>query len=350
MPPLQGNNTNNVNPNNAAYRNQMNQPSLHPIPFYENGRNGSGSSQEPLNANFPPYSANYSNLQQNLQGNLQNFHNMNTGNNQKLNNINIQQLSANPLVDMNLANMNTNNNNATINQLTQMSLGLNNNFQLPQQLQLNQRQQQQKQLQQVLLQRQQQQLQGQRELPVQTSKLPIQQLQQQQQQLQQQQQQIQQQIQQQQQLQGQAQASHNILSDLSALPEDDVDVVLKKRSAPPTPPVSSEKKRRGRPKKLILDPSTNEYINSLHPNFKQLNKELKESELQQSGMAEHSIFKDEQISKLNDQPTYLRNLDDDAVKQLLQKKDRRGRPRKFPVEQTGITIKGIRVNGNKKKK
>jgi hypothetical protein len=38
-------------------------------------------------------------------------------------------------------------------------------------------------------------------------------------------------------------------------------------------------------------------------------------------------------------------MDDEAVKELLKRKDRRGRPRKFPIEETGLTIKGIRVNG-----
>ena len=38
------------------------------------------------------------------------------------------------------------------------------------------------------------------------------------------------------------------------------------------------------------------------------------------------------------------------MQNLLQKKDRRGRPRKFPVEQTGVTIKGVRVNGTMKQR
>jgi predicted type IV restriction endonuclease len=123
--------------------------------------------------------------------------------------------------------------------------------------------------------------------------------------------------------------------------------------------ISNDRKRRGRPKKLIFDSSLNEYIDSSHPNFKQLNKELKN--LERIQMLTHILDADESfesenpgnndsIAKLHHQPTYLRKLDDDAVKQLMQKKDRRGRPRKFPVEQTGLTIKGIRVNGNRKKK
>ena len=53
------------------------------------------------------------------------------------------------------------------------------------------------------------------------------------------------------------------------------------------------------------------------------------------------------LSKLFEQPPSMRNLGDEAVQQLLKKKDRRGRPRKFPVEETGVTIKGIRINGNR---
>lgn len=129
------------------------------------------------------------------------------------------------------------------------------------------------------------------------------------------------------------------------------------------------KKKRGRPKKLILDPSTNDYIDSSHPSFKQLNKALKESfsasnrfdeagnPLSPGAAAAAAASgksrineQDVTINKLFDQPTYLRSFEDDAVQELLQKKDKRGRPRKFPIEQTGVTIKGIRVNGNSKHK
>ncbi|KAM9932504.1 hypothetical protein OXX80_007870, partial [Metschnikowia pulcherrima] len=44
----------------------------------------------------------------------------------------------------------------------------------------------------------------------------------------------------------------------------------------------------------------------------------------------------------------LDSLNDEEMRQLLSSKDRRGRPRKFPVEQTGITIKGVRVAGSLK--
>lgn len=115
------------------------------------------------------------------------------------------------------------------------------------------------------------------------------------------------------------------------------------------------KKKRGRPKKLILDPLTNQYIDSTHPNFKQLNKLVKTSSTVASTPTHISLTSlpsdtDGGITRLYDQPTYMRTLEDEAVQQLLQKKDRRGRPRKFPIEQTGLTIKGIRVNGTVKQR
>lgn len=101
------------------------------------------------------------------------------------------------------------------------------------------------------------------------------------------------------------------------------------------------KKKRGRPKKLIFDPLTNRYIDSSHPSFKQLNKLLKcalpnedDPNVRVAGSAKHE-----------DHPRNLRLLEDEAVQELILKKDRRGRPRKFPIEETGLTIKGIRVNG-----
>lgn len=115
------------------------------------------------------------------------------------------------------------------------------------------------------------------------------------------------------------------------------------------------KRKRGRPKKLILDPTTNLYIDSQHPNFKQLNKLLRENESRAASppnntIQQHAPPNEEEMNKLFDKPTYLRTLGDGAVQDLLQKKDRRGRPRKFPVEQTGLTIKGIRVNGTMKQR
>lgn len=97
------------------------------------------------------------------------------------------------------------------------------------------------------------------------------------------------------------------------------------------------KKKRGRPKKLILDPSTNLYIDSSHVNFKKLNKLLKQNT-------------DGSIKQASPMESGLRfdSLNDQEMKQLLELKDRRGRPRKFPVEQTGITIKGVRVSGSMK--
>ena len=113
------------------------------------------------------------------------------------------------------------------------------------------------------------------------------------------------------------------------------------------------KKKRGRPKKLILDPVSNQYIDSSHPNFKQLNKLIKESmpeeaQLQTTTPPSWPNEGGEGMSKLYDQPAHMRTLNDQAVRQLMQKKDNRGRPRKFPVEHTGLTIKGVRVNGTVK--
>lgn len=116
----------------------------------------------------------------------------------------------------------------------------------------------------------------------------------------------------------------------------------------------SLKKKRGRPKKLIFDPTTNEYIDSSHPNYKHLNKTLKESIPNNTSSTVNPKTQgakdDSVLSKFYDKPTYMRKLEDDAVQELLLKKDKRGRPRKFPIEQTGLTIKGIRVNGVSKHK
>ncbi|GEQ66578.1 hypothetical protein JCM33374_g241 [Metschnikowia sp. JCM 33374] len=100
------------------------------------------------------------------------------------------------------------------------------------------------------------------------------------------------------------------------------------------------KKKRGRPKKLILDPTTNQYIDSSHENFKKLNKLLKQSTDVTVKQAQSPMENGLKFDALNDQ----------EMKQLLDSKDRRGRPRKFPVEQTGITIKGVRVSGTMKGK
>lgn len=184
------------------------------------------------------------------------------------------------------------------------------------------------------------------------------------------------------------------------------------------------KRRRGRPKKLILDPATNTMIDSTHPNFKQLNKILRESEgkavaaspavakngapqepqheymphynenmtihplqqhlhhqqqqhlqhqqqQQQLQQQQQQQFQQQQKQqkkqrklklkqKRQQQPQQeqrqeqnvpsangLAGLGDLDFQQLLKKKDKRGRPRKFPVEQTGITIKGVKINAKK---
>ncbi|OVF04689.1 hypothetical protein A9F13_26g00429 [Clavispora lusitaniae] len=106
------------------------------------------------------------------------------------------------------------------------------------------------------------------------------------------------------------------------------------------------KRKRGRPKKFILDPSTNQYIDSSHENYKRLNRLHKES-IEAAG--ERNTPKDSATDFIA-KGTNLGSLNDQAVKQLLEKKDRRGRPRKFPIEQTGVTIKGVRVNGSLKRR
>ncbi|KAM9918911.1 hypothetical protein OXX59_008320 [Metschnikowia pulcherrima] len=98
------------------------------------------------------------------------------------------------------------------------------------------------------------------------------------------------------------------------------------------------KKKRGRPKKLILDPATNQFIDSSHENFKKLNKLLKQNS---DGIVKSGHSPMENGLRLD-------SLNDEEMRQLLSSKDRRGRPRKFPVEQTGITIKGVRVAGSLK--
>lgn len=108
-------------------------------------------------------------------------------------------------------------------------------------------------------------------------------------------------------------------------------------------PTGEGKKKRGRPKKLILDPETNQYIDSSHEHFKKLNRLLKES-----SNPPRAIVLSELVGKLVTTGSNFNSLNDQTVKQLLEQKDRRGRPRKFPIEQTGVTIRGIRVNGTVK--
>lgn len=111
----------------------------------------------------------------------------------------------------------------------------------------------------------------------------------------------------------------------------------------PRKPGGDVKRKRGRPKKIILDPSTNTYIDLSHPNFKQLNKQLKP-------MAHQYRLDDGTTQLTSATNAVLRSYDQNEVQLLLQKKDRRGRPRKFPIEETGLTIKGVRINGAKKRK
>lgn len=108
---------------------------------------------------------------------------------------------------------------------------------------------------------------------------------------------------------------------------------------------STGKKKRGRPKKFILDPSTNTMIDSTHPNFKQLNKALKDGNIDQDVRSNGNNVTNDMSVLLNSSGT-VDGFNDSELKELLKKKDRRGRPRKFPVEETGVTIKGVRINGS----
>lgn len=100
------------------------------------------------------------------------------------------------------------------------------------------------------------------------------------------------------------------------------------------------KKKRGRPKKMILDPSTNLYIDSLHANFKKLNKILKRN-MEATAKTDHGFL--EHGGRLD-------TMNDQALQRLIDSKDRRGRPRKFPIEETGITVRGVRVSGTMKRR
>ncbi|CAX45638.1 conserved hypothetical protein [Candida dubliniensis CD36] len=109
---------------------------------------------------------------------------------------------------------------------------------------------------------------------------------------------------------------------------------------------STGKKKRGRPKKFILDPSTNTMIDSTHPNFKQLNKALKDGNIDQDVRSNGSSTTISDMSVLLNSSGTVDGFNDLELKELLKKKDRRGRPRKFTVEETGVTIKGVRINGS----
>ncbi|EGV61933.1 hypothetical protein PSN45_000629 [Yamadazyma tenuis] len=106
------------------------------------------------------------------------------------------------------------------------------------------------------------------------------------------------------------------------------------------PPVPAEKRKRGRPKLLILDPTLNSYIDSSHPNYKALRTQMK----REDGPVLSSYVDKSQSAYL------LREYDASEASKLLQKKDKRGRPRKFAVEETGITVKGVRIGGMKHKR
>lgn len=129
-------------------------------------------------------------------------------------------------------------------------------------------------------------------------------------------------------------------------------------SSPPA--FVTQKKGRGRPKKLIFDPSTQQYVDSAHPNYKDLNKLLKQSMLSLKALNSgayngndgevtsselHAPIPPDIVRRIISQPLYSRRIDDEAVRQLIRRRDRRGRPRKYTEEETGVTIRGIRVNG-----
>lgn len=120
---------------------------------------------------------------------------------------------------------------------------------------------------------------------------------------------------------------------------------------------NQEKRKRGRPKTLLFDPSINQYIDSSHANYKSLKKQLKDSGAG-SPLSENYL---ERSLNSNNPPSgdsngshssYLtpHEFNELEIQNLLQKKDRRGRPRKFGFEETGITVKGVKVGGIKKKK
>lgn len=123
---------------------------------------------------------------------------------------------------------------------------------------------------------------------------------------------------------------------------------------------STGKKKRGRPKKFILDPSTNTMIDSTHPNFKMLNKAMREGNNFEESTNGHvnstntnvntntnsSSNTNADLSGLFNASNTIGNFNDVELKELLKKKDRRGRPRKFAIEETGVTIKGVRINGS----
>ena len=83
-------------------------------------------------------------------------------------------------------------------------------------------------------------------------------------------------------------------------------------------------------------------IDSTHPNFKQLNKALKDGNIDQDVRSNGNNVTNDMSVLLNSSGT-VDGFNDSELKELLKKKDRRGRPRKFPVEETGVTIKGLEL-------
>lgn len=118
-----------------------------------------------------------------------------------------------------------------------------------------------------------------------------------------------------------------------------------------------EKRKRGRPKTLLFDASINQYIDSSHPNYKSVKQQLKNNS---NGNELDGSYLGKSITTSNNpgnshathHSTYLipHEFNELEVQNLLRKKDRRGRPRKFGFEETGITVKGVKVGGIKKKR
>lgn len=105
------------------------------------------------------------------------------------------------------------------------------------------------------------------------------------------------------------------------------------------------RRKRGRPRLLLYDSNTNEYMDSTHPNYKQLKKEL-----ESSGKLTDEFLSTYLIKKASAGSATSREYNEADIRDLMRKKDKRGRPRKFPIEETGMTVKGVRVDGIKKQK
>ena len=92
-------------------------------------------------------------------------------------------------------------------------------------------------------------------------------------------------------------------------------------------------------------------IDSTHPNFKLLNKAIRDGNnyddsrngQSPSSSTSNATNTNTDISGLFSSSNTIGNFNDTELKELLKKKDRRGRPRKFAIEETGVTIKGLEL-------